>query len=524
MGGGGDFMKPDLFIFFKDYKKKYIGNDIMAGLLVAIIALPLSIAVGIQSMPEHISTNGVQIGIITAIVAGFLISFLGGGRFQIAGPTPVFVAIVFGYLSDPAIGLLGLQVATIFAGIWMIILGITRTGKIINYIPHSIVVGFTTCVGITIFVGQLKDLFGLDSASGAELIPKLISYGQNIREFNYVTFLIGIFALIIILVLNKINRKIPAAIIAIIVCTGINLIIEKTTGNQEIVQTIGSKYGTIKAEFYPISFAGFGELNFGKLIVPSLVIAMLGAMESLLSATVADSMTRTKHNPNQELLGQGVANIASVCLGGLPATAALARTSVNINAGAKSSISGMIHALFILILYLTLMDVIKFIPLTVFAAILISVAIRMCNFPLFFKVLKYSYKEAIILLATCALTIYKDLVWGVLGGMVVVALLNIPNYKLKLNVNKEVDHDKMVVKVSGPLYVFNIDKLIKYISPSSVMPHIKQITIDLSEAKELDATASDRIAKCRHAHTSGAVEFEIQGLSESMQKKISTFG
>lgn len=521
MGGGGSLMKPDIFIFYKDYKKKYIGNDIMAGLLVAIIALPLSIALGLQSVPEHVSNNGIQMGIITAIIAGFLISFLGGSRFQIGGPTAAFVVIIFGYLSDPAIGILGLQVATILAGFWLIILGITKAGKIIKFIPHSIVVGFTTGIGITLIIGQIKDLFGLNSASGSELIHKLTSYAQNIKEFNYVTFLIGIFGLILILVLNKINRKIPSAIIAILVCTGINLIIVKTAGDQD-VQTIGSRYGEIKAAFYPISFASFGDFNFGKIIVPSIVIAMLGAIESLLSATVADGMTKTKHNPNQELLGQGVANIASACLGGLPATGAIARTSASINAGAKSSIAGMIHALLILVMYFTLMDVIKYIPLTVFAAILISVAIRMCDFPLFFKIIKYSHKEAIILVFTCALTVFKDLVWGVLCGMVVVALLNIPNYKSRLDIIKEVNGDKMLVKVMGPLYVFNIEKLIKIISFTSVMPHLTQIILDLSEIKDLDATACERIVKSKDEYEGGFIEFKIIGLSEKMQKKVDT--
>ncbi len=512
-------MKPDIFIFYKDYKKQYILNDIMAGLMVAIIALPLSIALGLQTVPESVSTKGMQMGINTSIMAGIILAFLGGSRFQVGGSTTSFVVIIYGYLLNPNIGLLGLQIATLMAGVLMLIMGITKSGKIIKYISHPMVTGFTTGIGLTLITGQIRDFFGLIHTTGSDFIPKVTSYAQNIHEFNYVTFLIGLFGLILILVLNKINRKIPSIIIAVIACTAINLIIVKTAGDQG-VQTIGSKYGDIKAGFYLISFEEFENVKFASLIVPAIIIAILGSIESLLSAKVADGMTGTKHNPNQELLAQGVINIAASCFGGLPAIGAIARTSANINAGAKSSISGFVHSIFLLIMYFTLMDVIKYIPLTVFAAILISVSIRMCNFPLVFKILKYSYKEAIVLLITCGLTVFKNLIWGVVGGMVAVALINIPNYKRKLNVTQEVGDNQMLVKASGILYVFNIEKVIQYISSTSMMSDVNKITLDLSEVKEMDATASERIAKCKKEYSRGSIEFEIQGLNESAYKKM----
>lgn len=509
-------MKPDFFAFLPSYKKQFVLSDLMSGLLVAIIALPLSIALGIQSVPESVSGNGIQMGLITAIVAGFMISFLGGSRFQIGGPTAAFVVILYSYLANPEIGLLGLQFATILAGVWLVVFALVKAGNVMKFIPYPIVIGFTTGIGLTLIVGQIKDLFGL-SGSGSELIEKLISYGEHITEFNYITFLIGALGIAIIIVLNKINKKIPAAIIALIVCTSINLIISATAGDVG-VKTIGSKYGEITASFYPISFAGIGNVNFGKIIIPSFAIAFLCSIESLLSATVADGMAKTKHSPNQELLGQGLANIGSALLGGLPATGAIARTSANIGAGAKSSLSGMLHAVFLLIMYFTLMGVLKFIPLTVFSAILIVVAINMCNFPLFFRILKFSIRDGIVVVATCLLTLFLDLIYGVLGGMVLAVLLDIPMYRKKLEINKEIiSEGESRIVVKGHLYIFNIDKVTKQLL-STGLP--TKTTIDFSGIESIDASAVERINKTIKACKDQGNEVLITGATEKVENRL----
>lgn len=511
-------MKPEFFRYLPDYKKKYLFNDLMSGLLVAIIALPLSIALGIQSVPEDVSGNGIQMGLITAIVAGFLISFLGGSRMQIGGPTAAFVVILFAYIADPEIGIIGLQFATILAGVWLVVFSLVRAGNIMKYIPYPIVVGFTTGIGLTLIVGQIKDLFGLN-ASGSELIEKLVSYYHNITDFNWLTFLIGCLGLAIILILNKINKKIPAAIIALITCTGVNLIISYTVGDMG-VQTIGSKYGEINAEFYPIDFSKISSLKIGKIIIPSFSIAFLCAIESLLSATVADGMAKTKHNPNQELFGQGIANIGSALLGGLPATGAIARTAANINAGAKSPLSGMFHGLFILIMYFSLMSVIRFIPLTVFSAILITVAIHMCNFPLFFKFIKFSKRDSAIVLSTCLLTLFLDLIYGVIGGMIISTLLNIPSFRKRMTIERKVD-EILTIKVKGSIYVFNVDTIIKTVQERDAA--LKRVVIDFSEVSTVDATACERLGKLKKSLQTSDNTLDFTNVSEKTAKRIYSF-
>ena len=385
-------MKPELFNSLKNYKKSNLLNDLLAGLMVAIIALPLSIALGIQSVPETVSSNGIQFGIITAIVAGFFISALGGSRFQIGGPTAAFVVILYSYIANPDIGILGLAIAGIMAGVILILMGFLKVGSVMRFFPYPITIGFTTGIGITLLVGQIKDLCGFTSG-GTEAIEKIISYFENISSFNIATFGVGLVGLACVIIIPKINKKIPSAFVALILCTIITLIINQFAGTS--VATIGSKYGDIRAGFFPIDFSSIESVKFSALIVPAIVIAFLCAIESLLSATVAAGMTNTSFNTNQELVGQGVANIFSSLLGGLPATGAIARTAAGIENGAKSPLTGVFHAVFVLLMYFALMDVVKYIPLCVFSAILISVAINMSRFKLFgnpyYNLCSYSY-------------------------------------------------------------------------------------------------------------------------------------
>lgn len=484
-------MKPELLNSLKGYKRKYLINDLMSGLLVAIIALPLSIALGIQTVPAEVSTNGIQLGVVTAIVAGFFISLLGGSRFQVGGPTAAFVVILFGYISNPDIGIAGLQFATILAGIWLILFGVLRFGNVMKYIPYPIVIGFTTGIGITLMFGQLKDFFGLQ-ATGSSFIKKIASYAENIGTFNWVTCLIGVLGLAIIILFQKLNRKIPGAIIAIIVCTLANLILTNVAGIRSVA-TIGSRYGDINATFDFINFGGLKHVKLAEIIVPSLTIAFLCMIESLLSATVADGMARTKHNSNQELLGQGAANIICAFCGGLPATGAIARTAANINGGAKSSLAGIFHAVFILIMYFALMSVVKYIPLAVFAAILISVAINMSNFPLFVRLLKFGCRDSIVLIVTCALTIYFDLTYGVIGGVVLTIIVNVQNIKRKFYIEKIEIDGVMVHRVHGTVYFINGNKLSERVYKEFLTS--ETVTLDFSDVLGIDSTSIEKIGK-----------------------------
>lgn len=498
-------MKPELLNSLKGYRFKDLVSDMMAGLLVAIIALPLSIALGLDSGAT------IQQGIMTAIVAGFFISVLGGSKFQIGGPTAAFAVILFGYINDPEIGYLGLQIATISAGVLLIILGFARVGKLIKYIPFPIIIGFTTGIGITLMTGQLKNFLGVTVGSGnsfscvSGFLSKLVTLFMNISSINFMTVAIGVVTLLLIILLPKIHKKIPAAFIAIAIATVLNIVIEKASGKSFGVATIGSTYGDIKAEFDFISFLGIENVKIAKLIVPTLVIAFLCAIESLLSATVADGMTDTKHNSNQELVGQGVANIASSLFCGLPATGAIARTAANINNNAKSPLAGAFHAIFLLIMYVSLMPVIKFIPLTSLAAVLIMVAFNMSNFPLFAKLSTFSKRDTAILLTSCVLTIVFDLTYGVLGGLALSILLMLPNliHPAKLVEVKPEEVENYQKYNYGKIKFFVVTHDVAFNSINRIVAKIEEesidndiIVIDCSKIKNIDSTSVEKLAKC----------------------------
>ncbi len=483
-------MKPQLFLSLKGYKKKDILGDLMAGLMVAIIALPLSIALGLQSVPDGLGGhNGIQFGIITAIIAGFFISALGGSKYQIGGPTAAFVVILFGYLSNPEIGILGLAFAGMFAGVLLILMGVFKAGNVMKFFPYPITIGFTTGIGITLLIGQIKDLCGF-TAGGTDVIAKLVSYARNITTFDLATFGVGVIGLLCVILLPKINKKIPSAFVALIVCTGVTLLLNNFAGTE--VATIGSRYGEVKAGFFPPDFGDIGSVNFVKLIIPSIVIAFLCAIESLLSATVAGGMTGTTFNANQELIGQGVANIASSFLGGLPATGAIARTAANIENGAKSPLAGIFHAVFILIMYFALMDVVKFIPLTVFSAILISVSINMSRLPLFFKLTRFGIRDVIILIVTCLLTIVFDLTYGVLGGVAVTFIANIKSIKIGFKIWEIESEQAKTLAIKGSMTFLNSNKLINALQKT--FEENEWVIVDMKELENIDQTAMEKLA------------------------------
>ncbi len=481
-------MKPELINSLKGYKPKNLVNDLLSGLLVAIIAMPLSIALGLQSVPQGLG-DGIQMGIITAIIAGFIVSAFGGSRFQIGGPTAAFVAIIYGYLGE--IGIIGLQLATILAGVLLILLGIFKLGSLVKFIPFPIIVGFTTGIGITLFVGQIKDFCGFNSA-GVDFIEKIVGFIENINTFSLASFLIGLGTLITIYVFKAINGKIPGAFIAIVLFTVINLLI----GGEKLgVATIGQTFGEIKAEFNLIDFSLIGTVNFAKIILPAIVIAFLGALESLLSLTVADGMSKLKSNVNQELLGQGVANIGSAFMGGLPATGAIARTSANISSGAKSSLAGVFHAVFMLIMYFLLMGVVKFIPLSALAAVLISVSIKIMDVKEFTKLAKFGVRDSVILFVTMLLTVFLDLTYGVLGGMALAFILNAKNLFKKFSIQKVEEDGKTVYRAIGSLYFLSANKFFDYMIKE--LNSNSTLIIDLTKVDRVDYSAVEKLSKLK---------------------------
>lgn len=509
-------MKPELINSLKGYKAKYLLNDLMSGLLVAFIAMPLSIALGIQSIPSEVSSNGLQMGLITVIIGGFFISLAGGSRFQVGGPTASFFIIIYNYLANPEIGLLGLQFSILIAGVLLMIMGFFKAGKIMEYMPYPIVIGFTAGVGITIMGGQLKDLFGV-KAVGADFVDKMVSLVENIDTFNWVSFVIGIVGLAIILIVQKVNRKIPGALIALIVCTAITVILQQTVGDLGI-ETIGSRYGDIKAEFYLIDFSSIVNVNIAKIIVPSITIAFLVMIESLLSATVADGMANTVHDPNQELVGQGLANIFCSFFGGLPAIGAIARTSANIRGGAKSSLAGIFHAIFVLIMYFALMGVVKYIPFTAFAAILIVVAINMSNFPLVVKLLKFGHRDSLVLGVTFLLTIFTDMIYGVLGGILLTIIVNIPNMINKLSIETVEVDGKIINRVHGAVYFISVNKLIQFLYKSAET--CKEVTVDLSCVKAIDDSSVERMAGLNCNFKARGKSLQLINYNDGVKKRL----
>ncbi len=403
-------LKPKLFSVMKGYKKEQLVKDIVSGIIVAIIALPLSIALALAS-----GVNPEQ-GLYTAIVAGFVVSFLGGSRVQIAGPTAAFATIVAGIVATE--GMDGLIISTILAGIFLVIMGICRFGSLIKYIPSTITLGFTFGIAVTIVVGQVKDFCGMTfEGSPIETTEKIAEIFGSISTFNPMAFLVGIISLAILIFWPKKLSKIPPSLIAVIVGAAI----VKISGMN--VNTIGDLYTISSA---PPTFT-LPEVTFDRikaLIPNAFTIAILAAVESLLSCVVADGMIGSKHRSNMELTAQGAANIASALFGGIPATGAIARTAANIKNGGRTPIAGMVHAVVLLVILVLLMPYAAMIPMPTIAAILFVVAYNMCGWREIVNCIKISPKSDIaVLLITLVLTVVFDLVVAIGVGIVLAALL-----------------------------------------------------------------------------------------------------
>ena len=404
------YIKPKLITTLKNYNRKQFFADATAGVIVGIVALPLAIAFGIASgvTPEK--------GIITAIIAGFIISAFGGSRVQIGGPTGAFIIIVYGIVQN--YGTTGLAIATIMAGIILVIMGLVKFGSLIKFIPYPVVVGFTSGIALLIFSTQIKDFFGLQMDKvPSEFHEKWLAYFGAFNTINYNVVAIALLAMLIMIFWPKITHKIPGSLIAIIVTTLIVMIFKLP------VDTIGSKFGEIPSNLpAPSSF----EINIGiikNLIGPATVIALLAAIESLLSAVVADGMIGGKHRSNMELIAQGIANIVVPIFGGIPATGAIARTATNIKNGGRTPVAGIIHAITLLLIMLFFGSYAKLIPMATLAAILVIVAYNMSEWHSFKSLLKSPKSDVVVLLTTFFLTVIFDLTIAIEIGMVLAVLL-----------------------------------------------------------------------------------------------------
>lgn len=406
--------RPKLISTLRHYDRKTFMADLMAGIIVGIVALPLAIAFGIASgvSPEK--------GIITAIVAGFLISVFGGSKVQIGGPTGAFIIIIYGIIEQ--YGMVGLSIATLMAGIFLILFGILHLGTIIKYIPYPIVVGFTSGIAVTIFSTQMKDFFGMQiDKVPSDFIEKWICYIQNVTSMDLWSLGIGVLSVLIIVLLPKINKKIPGSLIAIIITTIVALILKQYAG-VESIETIGDRF-SISSNLPGASVPELSWMTIKGLAQPALTIAILGAIESLLSATVADGVIGDRHNSNNELIGQGIANLLTPLFGGIPATGAIARTMTNINNGGKTPVAGIIHAIVLLLIFLFLMPLAQYIPMACLAGVLVVVSYNMCGIPSFLGILRNPKSDITVLLVTFFLTIIFDLTIAIEVGIVIACLL-----------------------------------------------------------------------------------------------------
>ena len=411
------YFAPRLLSELRHYNKAKFAADLMAGLIVGIVALPLAIAFGIAS---GVSPSQ---GILTAIIGGFIVSALGGSRVQIGGPTGAFIVIIYGIVSDPNLGLSGLMLATMLAGIFLILLGVCHLGTIIKFIPHPIVVGFTSGIAVTIFTTQIKDLFGLTIAGKmpGDFLSKWLVYFQNFDTVDWVTTAIGVLSIVIIALTPKVSKKVPGSLVAIIVMT-IGVYFLNTYTDMKVL-TIGDQFGEIKASIPSLQVPNLSWESVKSLFPTAMVIAVLGAIESLLSATVADGVCGDHHNSNQELIGQGVANLCTPLFGGIPCTGAIARTMTNINNGGRTPVAGIIHAAVLLVIFLVLMPLAAYIPMSCLAGVLVIVSYNMSGWRTFMQLMKNPKSDVIVLFITFLLTVIFDLTIAIEVGLLIACLL-----------------------------------------------------------------------------------------------------
>ena len=471
--------KPKLISSLKGYNGAQFGKDLTAGLIVAIIALPLSIALALASgvTPEQ--------GLYTAIVAGFVISMLGGSRVQIAGPTAAFATIVAGIVAKN--GFSGLVLATLMAGVLLILMGVFKLGSLIKFIPYTITTGFTTGIAVTLIIGQIKDFLGLTFVnSPIETVEKIEEVAHQIHTFNFEAFIIGAISLAVLIIFPKFIKKIPPSIFAIVISALLVKIFDMN------VNTIGSLY-TISSSL-PVPSVPEFSFETAKAVIPdAFTIAVLAAVESLLSCVVADGMTGSRHNSNTELIAQGAGNIASALFGGIPATGAIARTAANIKNGGRTPVAGMVHAVVLLLVLVVLMPYAALIPMPTIAAILFVVAYNMCEWRQFVKICKMAPKsDILVLVVTFALTVIFDLVVAIEIGLLLTVILFLKRMTDVTSVRvwdkngaKAYPDGTKIYDVDGPLFFSSAEKL-SQICPDETT---KNIIIRMHDVQALDVSA-----------------------------------
>ncbi|MBR3966505.1 MAG: STAS domain-containing protein [Clostridia bacterium] len=486
------YLKPKFFSVIKNYSGKQFVSDLIAGIIVAIIALPLSIALALASgvAPE--------MGIYTAVAAGFVVALLGGSRIQIAGPTAAFATIVAGIVATN--GLDGLFIATVIAGILLILMGIFKFGSLIKFIPFTITTGFTSGIAVTILIGQIKDFLGLTYAEGVkpiEAIEKLEANFDAIGTFSWQALLVGVVCLAILIVYPKFEKRIPPSLIAVIVGA---LMVKFIPGLDEGVFTIGELYTIPRG----LPSVDFGSFDFSpekiKAVIPSaFTIAILAAIESLLSCVVADGMVNSKHNSNAELVAQGAANIASVFFGGIPATGAIARTAANAKNGGRTPVAGMVHSVVLLLVLLFLMPLAGLIPMPTIAAILFMVAYNMSEWRKFVRTVKTApLSDTLVMVVTFVLTVVFDLVVAIEVGLLLAAILFLKRMSDESSVKKWENRENLppipvgvvVYDISGPMFFGVADKISRIVLDDE---DVKCLVLRMGAVNSLDSTAMNAL-------------------------------
>lgn len=525
--------KPKLFATLRNYSKASLTADVMAGIIVGIVALPLAIAFGIASgvSPEK--------GIITAIVAGFFVSLFGGSRVQIGGPTGAFIVIVYGIIQQ--YGESGLMIATFMAGIFLILLGLFHLGTIIKYIPYPIVVGFTSGIALTIFTTQVKDLFGLTiDKVPSDFIEKWIVYIQHFHTVDWWSASVGILSVVIIAITPRFSKKIPGSLIAIIVMT-VGVWLLKTYCGVDSVTTIGDNF-RINSELPEATVPSMTWDTIKSLISPAITIAILGAIESLLSATVADGVIGDKHDSNQELVGQGIANLFSPIFGGIPATGAIARTMTNINNGGRTPIAGIVHAIVLLLIFLFLMPLAQYIPMACLAGVLVVVSYNMSGWRTFKELLKNPKSDVGVLFVTFFLTVIFDLTIAIEVGLLIACLMfmkrmaestQISVITDDLDPNKESDielHEEHLVipdrvevyEINGPYFFGIANKFEEEMIRLGDRPKVR--IIRMRKVPFIDSTGIHNLTNLCHMSQKEGITIVLSGVNPRVHETLQKAG
>jgi len=514
---------PKLFTLLKQgISKETITKDILSGVIVGIVALPLAIVFAIASgvSPEK--------GLITAIIAGLIISFLGGSRVQIGGPTGAFIIIVFGIVQQ--YGIEGLTIATFMAGFFIILMGLARLGNYLKFIPYSLIVGFTSGIALIIFSSQVSDFLGLGIKTlPADIIEKWKTIFQNLSKINLYAVAISIITIIIGVYFHKITKKIPGAFVAIILATLAVYFLNIP------VETIESRFGEIPNTLPAPSIPSIDYETIKLLVQPAFAIALLGGIESLLSAVVADSMIGGKHRPNAELVAQGAANIASAVFGGIPATGAIARTATNVKNGGRTPIAGIIHALILLAIILIFGKWAKFIPLSCLAGILIVVAYNMSEWRQFVSILKSNRMDVIILITTFVLTVFFDLIIAIEIGVVLSSFMFMKRMSQSIQVQNlttsaseedilfegekiEVPENVMLYEINGPLFFGAARNFQQTLTNLHLKP--KVIIIRMRYVPFIDATGFQSLKEIITIYKERGIKVLLSGIQTDLRKEF----